>query len=127
MKLLIVAPFSFFPTYFCKRLIVFSCKDAFCQRTEITPSKLYLLSIVIPNSFTDFDGLIVMFSIFNVLLVLLFLFPFCNTIACSLSGFTIVFFCLNHFTADSESSFKIFKRSLVLFASAEIVLSSAKL
>ena len=69
--------------------------------------------------------LIVMFSIFNMLLVLLFLLIFCNTIAWNLPGFTIILFSLNHFTADSDFSFKIFKRSAVLFASPEIVLPSA--
>ena len=39
-------------------------------------SKFNLLLIVIRNSFIDFDLLIVMFSISNLLLALLFLFPF---------------------------------------------------
>ena len=58
--------FFFFVHNFCKRLIAFSCKVAFLQRTEICSSKFNLLWIVIPNSFTEFDVLIVMFSIFKV-------------------------------------------------------------
>ena len=127
MKLLITASFSFFSIYFCKRLTAFSCKDVFLQKTKICSSKFNLLSIVIPNGLTDFDVLIVMFSIFDVILVLLFYFPFCNTIAWNLAGFTIILFSLNHFTADSDSSFKILKISSSLFASVEIVLLSAKL
>ena len=127
MKLFMIAYIPFFPIYFCKRLIAFSCKDSFLERTKICSSKFSLLSIVIPNSFTDFNVLIVMSSIFNVILVLLFVFPCCNTIVWNLSGFTIILLFLKHFTADSDSSFKIFKRSPVLFASAEIVLSYAKL
>ena len=76
--------------YFCKGLVEFSCKDAFLQRTEICSSKFNLLSNVIPNSFSDFDVQIVMFSTFSVILVLLFLFPLCNTIAQNLSGFPII-------------------------------------
>ena len=64
--------FFFFPIYFCKRLIAFSCKYTFSQRAEIYSSKFNLLSIVIPNSFTGFDVFIVMFSVLNVILVVLF-------------------------------------------------------
>ena len=71
---------------FLKQLTAFSSKDAFLQGTEICSSKFNLLSIFIRNSFTDFDMLVVMFLIFNVILVLLFLFPFCITIARNLSG-----------------------------------------
>ena len=51
--------FFFFSMYFCKRLIAFNCKYDFLERTEICSSKFYLLSIVIQNSFTDFDVFIV--------------------------------------------------------------------
>ena len=78
--------FFFFDHMFLKQLIAFSSKDAFLQGTEICSSKFNLLSIFIRNSFTDFDMLVVMFLIFNVILVLLFLFPFCITIARNLSG-----------------------------------------
>ena len=97
--------FFFFPIYFCKRLIAFSCKYTFVERTKLCASKFNLLSVVISNSFTDFDLLIVVFSIFNALLVLLFLFPFCNTVAWNLSGFTILLFSLNHFSVYCDSSF----------------------
>ena len=64
--------FFFFPIYFCKRLTAFSCKYTFSQRAEIYSSKFNLLSVIIPNSFTGFDVFIVMFSVLNVILVLLF-------------------------------------------------------
>ena len=55
----IVNYYLFFSMYFCKRLIAFNCKYDFLERTEICSSKFYLLSIVIQNSFTDFDVFIV--------------------------------------------------------------------
>ena len=65
--------------------------------------KLNLLSICIPSSSNLY------FSGLNVLLVLLFLFPLFKTIAWNLSGFIILLFSVNHFTADSDSSFDFFK------------------
>ena len=57
LKLLIIASFSFFPIFLYKRLIAFSCKNAFLQRTEICYSKSNLISVDNPNSLTDFDVL----------------------------------------------------------------------
>ena len=105
--MLVIDSLSFLPIYICKRLIVFNCKDAFLQSAETYSSKFNLSSIVTPNnSSTDFVILVVMFSIFNVL-VLLVSFHLCNTIAWNLSRFRIILLSLNHRKADSNSSFEI--------------------
>ena len=75
-----------------KTCIKFSCRDAFLQRAELCSFKFILLLILIPNSLTDFDVLIVMFLIFNVIIVLLLLFPICKIIAWNLLGFAIIIF-----------------------------------
>ena len=77
-------------------------------------------SIVTPNNWTDFLVLIVVFSVFNVLLVFLLLFHFYNTVTWNLWGFAITLPSLNHCAADSDPSLKIFRRPLVLFTSAEM-------
>lgn len=70
--------------------------------------------------------MIPMFSIVNVILVILFSFLSCNTIAQNLTGFTITLFSLKHFTEDSDFSFKISRRPSVLLFFPEMVLTSSK-
>ena len=79
-----------------------------------------MASIVTPNNWTDFLVLIVVFSVFNVLLVFLLLFYFYNTVTWNLWGVTITLPSLNHCAADLDPSLKIFRRPLVLFTSAEM-------
>ena len=114
--------FFFFPIYFCKRLIAFSCKYASQREQKYVPQNFIcyrLLLVIVSLILTCLLQL--MFLIFNVILKLRFLFPFCNTVGRNLSGFTIIQFTLNHFITDSDSFFKIFQGSPLLFASIEIV------
>ena len=50
-----------------------------------------------------------------------------NTIALNISGFTTIFFILNHSIAILLSDSNLFIRSKIVFVQAECALSSAKL
>ena len=120
-----ITTFSGFPKYLWSRLKAFNCIAALKQKSYMCWSNRRRSSIVMPSSFTDLVESISLLFIVNLHLASLsFLF---KIIAWNLFALTIVLFCLNQLTANSDTCSKLFKRPVKVLQVAGMVLSSAKL
>ena len=120
----IVVSISLCPLNVYNLQIAFSWLLAFLQILEICFSKFSLLSISIPNNFTDDSMINSTPFVFNKDLIRSFLELIVND--WNLYGFAIMLFVLNQFIAVSHSFRKISKSSVKSLLPTYIALSSAK-